>query len=329
MRFFDSLAFLPRYPPQLGFQQGRSEIGEKGYSLTCNEKGFTWLFGVHLKGLSLNYNQQIPAPNDTLPTAQKAIYKSLPNTPVFACDDLAIGINVWKFWDIGLSGFETEQLSLHLVNLPNYSNYCGLMGSDDKPEEKANPNKDPIVSLFRQLESYIGKAPNHLEMRQTQMALTDTTGTFSVQLPNTLFKHKELSMQLLATSEKVNSEKDKKEYRRRRKSDSDTLPTTSKRSIEFVLQGDIDKDDLTGHVSITPSKNQKFVSIPLVLNGLGFQKADFEVNELGESFGAIHADLRGDLWVYKSTMSAFPILWLKWILPMVDLFAILRMDFLN
>jgi hypothetical protein len=30
-----------------------------------------------------------------------------------------------------------------------------------------------------------------------------------------------------------------------------------------------------------------------VLNGLGFQKAEFEVSELGESFGAIHADLQG------------------------------------
>jgi len=275
------------------FNKAVVKLDKKGYTLTCQEKGFTWLFGVHLKGLILNYNQPIPAPNDTLPTAQKAIYKSLPNTPVFACKDLAIGLNVWKFWNIGLSGFETEQLSLNLVNLPNYCNYCGLMGSDDKPEEKANPNKDPIVNLFRQLESYIGKAPNYLEMRDTKMSLTDTTGTFSLQLPNTLFKHKALSMQLLATSEKINSEKDKKEYRRQRKSDADTLPATTTKSVQFVLQGDIDKDDLTGHVSITPSKNQKFVSIPLVLNGLGFQKADFEVTELGESFGAIHADLRG------------------------------------
>jgi hypothetical protein len=31
----------------------------------------------------------------------------------------------------------------------------------------------------------------------------------------------------------------------------------------------------------------------LVLNGLGFSKAEFEVTELGESFGAIHADLQG------------------------------------
>ena len=275
------------------FNKAVVKLEKKGYSLTCKEKGFTWLFGVHLKGLALNYNQQIPTPNDTLPLAQQSIYKSLPNAPVFACDDLAIGLNVWKFWNIGLSGFETEQLSLNLVNLPDYCNYCGLMGSDNQPEENTKPNKDPIVSLFRQLESYIGKAPNHLEMRQTQMALTDTTGTFSLQLPNTLFKHKELSMQLLATSQKITTEKEKKEYRRRRKSDADTLPATTTKSVQFVLQGDIDKDDLTGHVSITPSKNQKFVSIPLVLNGLGFQKADFEVNELGESFGAIHADLRG------------------------------------
>lgn len=192
------------------FNKAVVKLEKKGYSLTCNEKGFTWLFGVHLKGLSLNYNQQIPAPNDTLPTAQKAIYKSLPNTPVFACDDLAIGINVWKFWDIGLSGFETEQLSLHLVNLPNYSNYCGLMGSDDKPEEKANPNKDPIVSLFRQLESYIGKAPNHLEMRQTQMALTDTTGTFSVNCPTPFSNTKNCRCNCSQPAKKSTAKKTKK-----------------------------------------------------------------------------------------------------------------------
>ena len=171
----------------------------------------------------MQYKQIIPTPSDTLPKAQQAIYQTLSNAPVFSCADLAIGLNVWKFWDIGLSGFETDQLSLKLVNLPNYCNYCGLMGSDDKKEEKTKSNKDPIVGLFRQLESYIGKAPNHLEMRQTQMAFTDTTGTFSLQLPNTLFKHKELSMQLLATSEKITSEKEKKDLKKEQEKELENL----------------------------------------------------------------------------------------------------------
>jgi len=91
----------------------------------------------------------------------------------------------------------------------------------------------------------------------------------------------------------VVTDAERKELRRRRKSDIDTLPAVNRKQIEFVMQGDLDKDDLTGHVSITPANKQKYVSIPLVLNGLGFQKAEFEVSELGESFGAIHADLQG------------------------------------
>ena len=261
------------------FQKAANKLERKGYTLVCQEKGFTYLFGVQLKGISLDY---------------RAAKDTQPGKTVFACSELAVGLNVWKFWDIGLSGFETKNLSLNLVNLPNYCNYCNLIAGDGKKDKaQTPPSKDPVVTLFRQLESWIGKAPNHLEMSQTQLTFTDTTGKFELQLPNTLLRSEALQMQLKATSSKWVTESQRKEYRKHRKNDKDTLPNVSKKEIEFVLSGDVDKDDLTGHINITPVLNKKYVSIPLVLNGLGFQKAEFEVSELGESFGAIHADLRG------------------------------------
>jgi len=261
------------------FKKAAEKLDRKGYSLVCKDKGFTYLFGVNLQGLSLNYK----AANDTQP-----------GKTVFACKELAVGLNVWKFWDIGLSGFETKEMSLNLINLPNYCNYCGLIGGDRKNKEnQTKSSKDPIVSLFQQLESWIGKAPNHLEMTSTALSLTDTTGTIALNLPNTLYRNDAIQLQLKATSLKRVTAKDRKEHRRHRKNDQDTLPEITKKQIEFVLSGDLDKDDLTGHVNITPVENQKYVSIPLVLNGLGFSKAEFEVTELGESFGAIHADLQG------------------------------------
>lgn len=261
------------------FKKAAEKLDRKGYSLVCKDKGFTYLFGVNLQGLSLNYK----AANDTQP-----------GKTVFACKELAVGLNVWKFWDIGLSGFETKEMSLNLINLPNYCNYCGLIGGDRKNNEtQTKSSKDPIVSLFQQLESWIGKAPNHLEMTGTALSLTDTTGTIALNLPNTLYRNDAIQLQLKATSLKRVTDKDRKEHRRHRKNDQDTLPKITQKQIEFVLSGDLDKDDLTGHVNITPVKNQKYVSIPLVLNGLGFSKAEFEVTELGESFGAIHADLQG------------------------------------
>ncbi|MFM6951522.1 MAG: biosynthetic peptidoglycan transglycosylase, partial [Bacteroidota bacterium] len=111
--------------------------------------------------------------------------------------------------------------------------------------------------------------------------------------PNTLYRNEAIDLHVKATSEKLVTDKDRKEHKRRRKSETDTLPRVTKKTLEFLLQGDLDKDDLTGHVSITPANKQKYVSIPLVLDGLGFQRAEFEVSELGESFGAIHADLQG------------------------------------
>ena len=260
------------------FDKAVAKLDRKGYTLQCEDKGFTYLFGVQLQGLSLTHKKHI----DTLP-----------GKTLFACKELAVGLNVWKFWDIGLSGFETKNLSLDLVNLPNYCNYCDLLGNDEKATDTQTPQRDPVVSLFRQLENWIGKAPNHLEMFGTRLSLTDTTGKIALELPNTLYRNEAISLQLKAISEKVVTDAERKELRRRRKSDSDTLPAVNRKQIEFVMQGDLDKDDLTGHVSITPANKQKYVSIPLVLNGLGFQKAEFEVSELGESFGAIHADLQG------------------------------------
>ena len=260
------------------FDKAVAKLDRKGYTLQCEDKGFTYLFGVQLQGLSLTHKKHI----DTLP-----------GKTLFACKELAVGLNVWKFWDIGLSGFETKNLSLDLVNIPNYCNYCDLLGTDEKATDTQTPQRDPVVSLFRQLENWIGKAPNHLEMFGTSLSLTDTTGKIALELPNTLYRNEAISLQLKAISEKVVTDAERKELRRRRKSDSDTLPAVNRKQIEFVMQGDLDKDDLTGHVSITPANRQKYVSIPLVLNGLGFQKAEFEVSELGESFGAIHADLQG------------------------------------
>ena len=79
------------------FHKAEVKLEKKGYVLTCQEKGFTWLFGVRLKGLKLEYKQAIPTPSDTLPKPQQAIYQTLSNAPVFSCADLAIGLNVWKF----------------------------------------------------------------------------------------------------------------------------------------------------------------------------------------------------------------------------------------
>ncbi|MBM3938179.1 MAG: hypothetical protein FJ333_05935 [Sphingomonadales bacterium] len=260
------------------FDKSVAKLERKGYDLHCESKGFTYLFGVEFQGLSLNHKKSV----DTLP-----------GKTVFACKQLAVGLNVWKFWDIGLSGFVTQDLVLDLVNLPNYCNYCDLLGNDEKSDNSATPQRDPVVSLFRQLEKWIGKAPNHLEMTGTRLSLTDTTGKIELALPNTLYRNEAIDLHVKATSEKLVTDKDRKEQRRRRKSETDTLPRVTKKTLEFLLQGDLDKDDLTGHVSITPANKQKYVSIPLVLNGLGFQRAEFEVSELGESFGAIHADLQG------------------------------------
>jgi len=260
------------------FDKAVAKLDRKGYNLQCESKGFTYLFGVEFQGLSLNHKKSV----DTLP-----------GKTVFACKQLAVGLNVWKFWDIGLSGFVTQDLALDLVNLPNYCNYCDLLGNDEKSDNSATPQRDPVVSLFRQLEKWIGKAPNHLEMSGTRLSLTDTTGKIELALPNTLYRNEAIDLHVKATAEKLVTDKDRNEHKRRRKSETDTLPRVTKRTLEFLLQGDLDKDDLTGHVSITPANKQKYVSIPLVLNGLGFQRAEFEVSELGESFGAIHADLQG------------------------------------
>jgi len=260
------------------FDKAVAKLDRKGYNLQCESKGFTYLFGVEFQGLSLNHKKSV----DTLP-----------GKTVFACKQLAVGLNVWKFWDIGLSGFVTQDLVLDLVNLPNYCNYCDLLGNHEKSDNSATPQRDPVVSLFRQLEKWIGKAPNHLEMSGTRLSLTDTTGKIELALPNTLYRNEAIDLHVKATAEKLVTDKDRKEHKRRRKSETDTLPRVTKRTLEFLLQGDLDKDDLTGHVSITPANKQKYVSIPLVLNGLGFQRAEFEVSELGESFGAIHADLQG------------------------------------
>lgn len=284
------------------FDKAVHKFETKGYTLQCHNLAFSGLFTLQFDNINLSVSPQKQAPSTQRKNSPMSQYQG-PYTgkTILSCSRMKAGLAVWKFWNIGLSDLETDSLTIDLVNLPSNCNYCGLLGDDDPENREENKtNRDPIVALFRQLEKWIAKAPSNLRMTATSLKLLDTTGISTVLIPETLFKNNFIRLELRAFKNtaqhgKIAAQKTQKTIHLMGNTVHKTAsnPTEFRKEIAFVLEGEIDKDDLSGHIQIAPFSNQKYVRIPIFLNGLGFEKAEFEVMELSESSGAIHADLRG------------------------------------
>ncbi len=285
--------FLFRGPIlQWGWKKAQDKLAHKGYSLTSKEIGFSGLFTVQLQQVSLQAPQPTEAEfTDSLGRFNDTLFAQVKQEQLFACKSLEIGINLLKFWNIGLASFATENLDVQLINLKNYSNYAGLSSSDNPKENTKSDKKDPVVALFQSLEKWVGKSPNRVSMNHSEFSLWDTTGKSSVGIPKIEFNGNDIVVQVKATK----TAKVKKSHllpgKRNLKGKEDTVVN---KELAFQIVGEIDKDDLTGEIEILPlSADRKIVSIPLVLNGLGFKKGSFEVKKLAESNGEVVASLTG------------------------------------
>lgn len=278
-----------------GWNKAVKKLDEKGYTLTATDKGFSGMFTISLSGLSL----KSPAPFeaqfiDSNGVFHDSLFLSVKSKSLFSCNKLEIGVNILKFWDIGLGSFSTDKMDVNLVNLPNYCNYCGLASEeDDEGKVEKKSDKDPIVALFNTLEKWVGKSPNRVSMLATSFSLTDTTGNSSVGIPKVDFNGDDIIVQVQASK----IAKVKKSHLNPSKKDKIiTGDTMISKELAFQIVGEIDKDDLTGDVVIEPlDKNRKIVSIPLILNGLGFKKGEFKVIKFAESGGKVVAQLSGSI----------------------------------
>ena len=277
-----------------GWNKAVKKLDDKGYTLSAKEKGFSGMFTIALSGLEL----KAPAPFeaqfiDSNGVFHDSLFAQVKSKSLFSCNKLEIGVNILKFWDIGLGSFGTEKMDVNLVNLPNYCNYCGLSNEDENPKQERKSDKDPIVALFNTVEKWVGKSPNRVSMLATNFSLTDTTGNSSVGIPKINFNGDDIVVQVHAT--KV--AKVKKSYLNPSKNDKIVKgDTTVSKELSFQVVGEIDKDDLTGDVVIEPlNKDRKIVNIPLILNGLGFRKGEFKVLKLAESGGKVVAEMSGNI----------------------------------
>ena len=298
------------------FDKAVHKFETKGYSLQCRNLTFSGLFTVEFDKINLSVSRpqktlkkqskkiQISdsqGQNATLRMQTSKVGESYTGKNLLSCSHMKAGLAVWKFWNIGLSNLEIDSLAIDLVNLPFNCNYSGLLGDEDAENKEENAtNTDPIVTLFRQFEKWIAKAPSTIRMTATSLKLEDTTGISTLLIPKTLFKNDFVHLELRAfkTSSqnvKIATQKIQKPIRLKGNiaTKTESNPTAFRKEIAFVLEGEINKDDLSGHIQIAPFSNQKYVVIPVFLDGLGFEKAEFEVMELSESSGAIRADLRG------------------------------------
>ena len=54
------------------FDKAVAKLDRKGYTLQCEDKGFTYLLGVQLRGLSLTHKKHIDTPRQNLVCLQRA-----------------------------------------------------------------------------------------------------------------------------------------------------------------------------------------------------------------------------------------------------------------
>jgi len=274
------------------WNKATQKLANKNYTLSAEEVGFSGLFTVEIKKLSLDAPKPTEAEfTDSLGYFNDTLFNQVSKERLFACSNLKIGINLLKFWNIGLASFATDNLNIRLINLKNYSNYSGLSGSENNKENKKSDKKDPVVALFQSLEKWVGKSPNRVSMNNSEFSLWDTTGKSSVGIPKVEFNGDDIQIQVKATK---TAKVKKSHLLPGRTSGKGKEDTTINKELAFQIVGELDKDDLTGEIEILPlSNDRKIVSIPLVLNGLGFKKGSFEVKKLQESDGEVVASLTG------------------------------------
>ena len=207
--------------------------------------------------------------------------------PLFTAKEISVSISIWRsIWHgPSLGNFKAVQMNVNLVDSANISNYKALLKSD-KPSKNEKKKDDLANSIFKKVKSIISKAPAWVDLEQINLHYQDSARHISVSIPQCSYVHQDIKGEIkFATENPYLSELLFKL--------GTSIPM--KNSKGFAFEGKLDRDDLTGEISIVGAKNQKYVEIPFIIGGLGFKKAHFVLNSLDQTRKGIEFDAQGEI----------------------------------
>ena len=272
--FFVAWFSFRNYFLESAFNKAQTSLAKKGYTLTCANKGFEGVFGIQFSKLYLNTNEK----NDST---------HLLDYPLFTADQISVSISIWRsIWNgPSLGNLKAVKLNLNLVDSANISNYKGLLKSD-KTSLKEKKKDDLANSIFKKVKSAIAKSPAWVDLEQINVHFQDSARHVSLSIPNCTYIHHDIKGEINFSTE--NPLVDQTPYQ-------SGNPIFLKNAKGFAFEGQLDRDDLTGEMTILGAKNQKFVEIPFVIGGLGFKKAHFVLNSLDQTSKGIEFDAQGEI----------------------------------
>jgi hypothetical protein len=229
---------------------------------------------VHFTDIYLNINHNSDSTN-------------LLDYPLFTAKEISVSISIWRsIWHgPSLGNFKAVQMNVNLVDSANISNYKALLKSD-KPSKNEKKKDDLANSIFKKVKSIISKAPAWVDLEQINLHYQDSARHISVSIPQCSYVHQDIKGEIkFATENPYLSELLFKL--------GTSIPM--KNSKGFAFEGKLDRDDLTGEISIVGAKNQKYVEIPFIIGGLGFKKAHFVLNSLDQTRKGIEFDAQGEI----------------------------------
>jgi hypothetical protein len=272
--FFVTWFGLRNYFLNTAYNKVQTSFAEKGYTFKCKNKGFEGVFGVRFSEIYLNINH-------------KGDSTYLLDYPMFTAKEISVPISIWRsIWHgPSLGNFKAVQMNLNLVDSANISNFKPLLKSEKL--SKSDKKKDDLAnSIFKKVKSIISKAPAWVDLEQINLHYQDSARHISVSIPQCTYVHQDIQGEIKFTTENPYLSEILFKL-------GTSIPL--KNSKGFAFEGKLDRDDLTGEISIVGAKNQKFVEIPFIIGGLGFKKAHFVLNSLEQTRKGIEFDAQGEI----------------------------------
>ncbi len=278
--FFIAWFSLRNYFLETAFQKAQFALNKKGYTLQCKEKGFDGVFGVHFSQIYLNPSKKMDS-------------STLLDYPLFTAKQISVSISIWRsIWNgPSLGNFKAVKLNMNLVDSAGISNFKSLIKSSQSESPKENKKDDLANSIFKKVKSLISKSPAWVDLEEINLHFQDSNRHISLSIPNCSYIHEDIKGEV-----KFSTENPYLTTWMYQSGSSITL----KNAKGFAFEGQLDRDDLTGDVSIIGAKNQKFVEIPFVVGGLGFKKAHFVLNSLDQTRKGIEFDAQGEILELKA-----------------------------
>lgn len=194
-----------------------------------------------------------------------------PKDTLLYSEKIEAGIDIWEtaFSGPALSSLELLNTRVNLVNKGPDCNFCGLKSSENKETDEKDDR--PLAQrMFDLLKRLLARAPADVKITDFTAKYTDSFDVNQLSIPELSYVRKDIYGKLLFAE--------------------------NGHSTGFQIKGNLNKRKITGKLELTPVSG-KWAELPLLKSKMGiaagFEKADFELEELDMKSGVLHLTADG------------------------------------